>query len=60
MRTHEQVASWVIRQKGEWRALFETFNRGIVANLNTAKYEAVPYQQYAGELNRRIKAGLPV
>lgn len=50
------TASWIIREKGGGKVLFETFDGAKVKALNTAKYEAVPIQQYLGEINRRIKA----
>lgn len=50
------TASWVIREKGAGgRVIVETFDRAKVEALNTAKYEAVPIQEYLGEINRRIR-----
>lgn len=48
-------ASWVIREKATKAVVCETFNRRVVDALNTAKYEAVPIQQYLAELNRALR-----
>jgi len=50
-----KTASWVIREKATGKVLFETFDRSKVGALNTAKYEAVPIQEYLGSLNAAIK-----
>lgn len=34
-------ASWVILEKESKRVICETFDKSVVARLNTAKYEAV-------------------
>lgn len=47
----EQNASWVIRNKATKEVLFETFDQAKVKALNTAKYEAVPIQEYLGSIN---------
>lgn len=47
-----RTASWIIRNKASKEVLFETFNRKLVAALNTAKYEAVPILEYLAGLNR--------
>ena len=47
------TASWVIRNRTTGAVMFETFNRKIVAALNTAKYEAVPILEYLASLNRQ-------
>jgi hypothetical protein len=44
-------ASFVIRNKDTGEVLFETFDRQLVAALNTAKYEAVPIGAYLGSIN---------
>ena len=49
--TKMTTASWVIRVKSTGEVLFETFNPRVVAQLNTAKYEAVPIQSYLVSLN---------
>lgn len=48
-----QPASWIIRNKDTREVVCETFNPQVVANLNTAKYEAVPILEYLQSLNRR-------
>jgi hypothetical protein len=45
-------ASWVVREKASGKVVFETFDQRKVDALNTAKYEAVPIQQYLAGLNR--------
>lgn len=47
------TASWVIREKATGKVILETFNAKAVAALNTAKYEAVPIQQYLSGLNKQ-------
>lgn len=47
------AASWVILEKSSRKVLFETFDRRKVDALNTARYEAVPIDQYLASLNRR-------
>lgn len=51
-RTHQLTASWVIRNRVTKEVVCETFNRLAVDALNTAKYEAVPIQEYLGSLNK--------
>lgn len=46
------TASWVIRNKETGEVLFETFDKRKVDALNTAKYEAVPIQQYLSSLSK--------
>jgi hypothetical protein len=48
-------ASWVIVEKATGKAVLETFNPKVVANLNTAKYKAVPIGEYLGSLNRALR-----
>ena len=48
------TASWIVRNIETGEVLFETFNRKLVAALNTAKYEAVPVLSYLANLNRGI------
>ncbi|GHU03562.1 hypothetical protein AGMMS49960_18130 [Betaproteobacteria bacterium] len=50
--THD-AASWVIRNKETGEVLFETYDRKKVDALNTAKYEAVPIDEYLPSLNER-------
>ncbi len=50
-----ESASWVIRELGTGRVLFETFQPSLLAKLNTARYEAVPILEYLGSLNRWIR-----
>lgn len=45
-------ASWVIREKATGKVIMETFDQKKVDALNTAKYEAVPIQQYLASLNK--------
>lgn len=47
--------SWVIRNKTTKEVVAETFSSKIVKALNTAKYEAVPIQEYLEEFNRKVK-----
>jgi hypothetical protein len=53
----QDTASWVLRDKETKAVVTETFDPKKVAALNTEKYEAVPIQQYLGELNASIKDG---
>lgn len=46
------TASWVIRERETGRVICETFNKRIVAALNTARYEAVPILEYLASFNR--------
>ncbi|WP_198360155.1 hypothetical protein [Burkholderia ubonensis] len=41
-----KTESWVIREKGTGKAIFELFDSRIVARLDTAKYEAVPVHEF--------------
>jgi hypothetical protein len=47
-----KTASWVIREKGTGKVMFETFDKKKVDALNTAKYEAVPIMEYLASLNK--------
>ncbi len=51
-----KTASWVIVEKATGKAVLETYSPGVVARLNTARYEAVPILAYLQALNRQIKA----
>lgn len=57
VRTHETNASWVIRNKETKEVIMETFDKAKVDALNTDKYEALPIQQYMGDLQDRINKG---
>jgi len=47
-----ETASFIIRNKATKDVLFETFNKALVAKLNTEKYEAVPVLEYLQSLNK--------
>lgn len=49
------TASWILRNKETGEVIMETFDKAKVAALNTAKYEAVPIQEYLGAMNGGIK-----
>jgi predicted nucleotidyltransferase len=49
----QRTANWVIREKATGAVIMETFDRKKVDALNTAKYEAVPIQEYLGSINGR-------
>lgn len=51
IRSHDVVASWVIREKGSTEAILETFSPTVVEKINTDKYEAIPIGQYLANLN---------
>ena len=53
-RTHEKTASWVIRVKATKEVIMETYNPRLIKTINSFKYEAIPIQEYLGELNRQI------
>jgi hypothetical protein len=44
--------SWVIKEKATGRVICETFDKALVARLNTEKYEAVPILKYLESLNQ--------
>lgn len=46
--------SWVIVEIATNKAVMETWNRKIVAALNTEKYRAVPIMEYLTALNAEI------
>lgn len=50
-----RTASWVIREKGTGKVLFETFDKRKVDALNAARYEAVPILEHLASLNRPHK-----
>ena len=50
-----ETASWIIRHKKTGEVIAETFNKKMVARLNTKHYEAIPILQYLVELNAKIK-----
>jgi hypothetical protein len=43
--------SWVIVNIETGEAVLETFNKGVISRLNTAKYKAVPIAEYLGTIN---------
>lgn len=51
-RTHQIIASWVIVEIATGKAVLETYQASVAAKVNTAKYRAVPIQQYLASLNR--------
>ena len=48
-----ETASWVIREKSSGKVIAETFNRDLVACLNTSKFEAVPVQEHLASINKK-------
>jgi hypothetical protein len=48
-------ASWVIRDRVTKVAVLETFDKRIAQAINLQRYEALPIEQYLGELNATIK-----
>ena len=50
-----RTASWVIREKGTEKVLFETFDHTKVNALNTEKYEAVPILDHLVGINNALK-----
>jgi hypothetical protein len=50
------TASWVIRNKRTGEVVMETFNKRLVAAINTEKYEAVPILDYLVQVNASLKA----
>jgi hypothetical protein len=52
------TTSWVIVRKADGDVLFETYNRSLIAKLNTERYEAIPILQYLYSLNRRKESHL--
>lgn len=52
-----KTASWVIRNRETYEAVFETFSEKTAGAINTAKYEAVPILEYLQSLNRRMTSG---
>lgn len=52
-----EPASWVVRNRETGEVVMETFDKKKVDALNVAKYEAVPIQQYLGEVNQAAKSG---
>lgn len=53
--TTAPTASGVIVDKVTRTAVFETFQKSLVDKLNTAKYEAVPIEDYLIEFNERVR-----
>lgn len=49
-----RTASWVIVRKWDKAVVCETFNRELVARINTEKYQAIPILEYLYDLNRGI------
>lgn len=54
--TLNRDSSWVIRERGSKRVLFETFDKAETERIDARFYEAVPIGEYLAELNRRIAA----
>ena len=46
-----KTTSWVIRENGTGKVMFETFDKKKVDALNTSKYEAVPILEHLASLN---------
>lgn len=55
VRNHQITSSWVIINKETDEVLFETYNKDIIAKLNTEKYIAVPIGSYLGTLTNNRK-----
>lgn len=46
-----RTGSWVIRERATGETIMETFDRQAVERLKTDRFEAVPIEDYLGELN---------
>lgn len=49
------AVSWVIRRKSDGAAICEIFSPRLATAVNAAKYEAIPFLDYIGEVNRKAK-----
>lgn len=58
-QTLRKTASWVIVDKNNNEALFETYDKNKVDALNTERYKAVPILEYLQGLNKNNKGGQP-
>lgn len=47
--------SWVIIEKRTGRAVYETFNKDILKNLNSEKYKWFSIYDYLTSLNKKLK-----
>lgn len=47
--------SWVIVRIADNVAMFETWNKALIAAVNTQKYKVVPIYKYLCDLNSSIK-----
>ena len=56
MTSLNTTASWVIVDKTNNKAMFETFSYDFANMINKAKYEAVPVLEYLQNFNKRLKA----
>lgn len=50
-----KTSSWVIRNKETGEVVLETFDKRVVDQLNTKKYEAVPILEHLAAINKSIK-----
>jgi hypothetical protein len=56
MTSLNKIASWVIVDKTNNKAMFETFSYEFANMINKAKYEAVPILEYLQNFNKGVKA----
>ena len=47
--------SWIIRNKTTGAVIMETWNKKLIAAINTDKYEAIPAFDYLVNLSKSIK-----
>ena len=55
MSSLTKTASWVIVDKTNRKAIFETFSYDLTNKINKAKYEAVPILEYLQNFNKSLK-----
>ena len=56
MTSLNKTASWVIVDKTNNKAMFETFSYDFANMINKAKYEAEPILEYLQNFNKGVKA----
>jgi hypothetical protein len=56
MTSLNKTASWVIVDKTNNKAVFETFCYEFADTINKTKYEAVPILEYLQNFNKGLKA----
>jgi hypothetical protein len=54
MTSLNNTASWVIVDKTNNKAMFETFSYDFANMINKAKYEAVPILEYLQNFNKGL------